>query len=200
MSEIYSSRTKPSAFRPLSTNLEEQRHEGKPNLSITRNTRLWEPESKGRLSVMSGKGHARDKRILRSMSVTESGSAIGTNLGSDETTLVSLSGSSGIGIDEDGGAGSSGSKDLKGGVELDADMEKAKRAGTGPPNKDTDRKVEEDDNVYPGPLGLIILSIGLMLCVFLISLDRTIITTVSSLPFTFFRNIGVNNFRPFHSL
>lgn len=43
----------------------------------------------------------------------------------------------------------------------------------------SEKKDEEDETVYPGPLGLIFLSLGLMLCVFLISLDRTIITPVS---------------------
>jgi len=46
---------------------------------------------------------------------------------------------------------------------------------------DAEKAVEEedqDDTVYPGPLGLALLSIGLMLCVFLIALDRTIITPV----------------------
>jgi hypothetical protein len=38
--------------------------------------------------------------------------------------------------------------------------------------------VEEDETVYPGPLPLSILVIGIALSVFLISLDRTIITTV----------------------
>ena len=41
---------------------------------------------------------------------------------------------------------------------------------------------EEDETNYPGPLGLLFLSLGLMLCVFLISLDRTIITPVSLSP------------------
>jgi hypothetical protein len=38
---------------------------------------------------------------------------------------------------------------------------------------------DEDENNYPGPLALSILIIGIALSVFLISLDRTIITTVS---------------------
>lgn len=45
-------------------------------------------------------------------------------------------------------------------------------------------KVEEDEVKYPGPLGLFILITGIALSVFLISLDRTIITTVGS-PFRF---------------
>lgn len=52
--------------------------------------------------------------------------------------------------------------------------------------QDTTERLEEqaeteDENVYPGPLPLTILIIGLCLSVFLISLDRTIITTVYSL-------------------
>lgn len=42
--------------------------------------------------------------------------------------------------------------------------------------------IEEDDkdeNIYPKPLGLFLLVTGIALSVFLISLDRTIITTVS---------------------
>lgn len=51
-------------------------------------------------------------------------------------------------------------------------------------NRDTDPKGNLDGNdgdeiVYPGPLKLSILVIGIALSVFLISLDRTIITTVS---------------------
>lgn len=38
---------------------------------------------------------------------------------------------------------------------------------------------DADGNIYPGTFGLTILVIGLCLSVFLISLDRTIITTVS---------------------
>lgn len=38
---------------------------------------------------------------------------------------------------------------------------------------------EDDENNYPKPLGLFILITGIALSVFLISLDRTIITTVS---------------------
>ena len=41
--------------------------------------------------------------------------------------------------------------------------------------------MEEDENVYPGPLRLSILVIGIALSVFLISLDRTITTTVRPL-------------------
>jgi len=40
-------------------------------------------------------------------------------------------------------------------------------------------KEEEDEVNYPGPLGLFILITGIALSIFLISLDRTIITTVS---------------------
>lgn len=39
---------------------------------------------------------------------------------------------------------------------------------------------DEDENRYPGPLALFILITGIALSVFLISLDRTIITTVSA--------------------
>jgi len=62
----------------------------------------------------------------------------------------------------------------------------------GPPEKKTENgclntkvvenpgeEKEEDENVFPGPLPLSILIIGIALSVFLISLDRTIITTVS---------------------
>lgn len=37
---------------------------------------------------------------------------------------------------------------------------------------------EEDETRYPGPLALFVLVVGIAFSVFLISLDRTIITTV----------------------
>lgn len=43
------------------------------------------------------------------------------------------------------------------------------------------KEEDEDENIYPKPLGLFILITGIALSVFLISLDRTIITTVSLL-------------------
>jgi hypothetical protein len=52
-----------------------------------------------------------------------------------------------------------------------------------PADEEKAAKDEEDaENNYPGPMGLAILSIGLMLCVFLISLNRTVITPVCDSP------------------
>jgi len=53
-----------------------------------------------------------------------------------------------------------------------------------PPGEEAKNQPREEDGEgevnYPGPLGLFILITGIALSVFLISLDRTIITTVSS--------------------
>lgn len=52
-------------------------------------------------------------------------------------------------------------------------------------SRDSGTTTAEDDIIYPGPLPLAILLISICLVVFLVSLDRTIITTVCGLHFLF---------------
>lgn len=117
-------------FRPMSTNYEEQRHEGNGNVRISKTTKIFEPQeiAEGKDTNDNGcqVGEAKEKR--RSSDTLTNSNNVKSDL---------------------------------------SDEEKATQ------------KEEEDDNIYPGPLGLTFLSIGLMLCVFLIALDRTIITPVS---------------------
>ena len=143
------------AFRPMSTNFEEQRHVGKPGLSITRSTKEWDPivarspTGPPKSSLLSLQGHSKTFSTGDQSITTQSG--VGTQIQSD-APLVS-------------------------------DDSRPYSAGT----IEGINKVEEekDENVYPGPLPLAFLIIGLCLSVFLISLDRTIITTVSSIPLDF---------------
>lgn len=154
-SDVRSNRTKwsnGSSFRPLSTNFEEQRHVGKPGLSITRSTKEWNPivaQGPKSSSVSSFQGHSKrlsHLSVADQSFVTQSG--VSTQIHSD--TLL-------------------------------AREDHRQEATEGLEDKN---QIEEkgDVNVYPGPLPLTILIIGLCLSVFLISLDRTIITTVYLCP------------------
>lgn len=137
-----------SSFRPLSTNFEEQRHVGKPGVSITRSTRLWDPivaQDPTSDSLSSFQGHSKRASHLSGADqsfVTQSG--VSTQIYSEAPLVTEENrqeAAEKLEIESDGGA-------------------------------------EDDENDYPGPLPLTILVIGLCLSVFLISLDRTIITTV----------------------
>lgn len=102
--------TQKRTFRPLST-LEEQRHEAKPSIKLSRNSKPFEPE----IEFAAGQ----------------------------------------------------------------ADIENASSSSDTPMNEaEFASEEEQDETVYPGPVGLALLSLGLMLSVFLIALDRTIITPV----------------------
>jgi hypothetical protein len=142
-------------LRPLSTNFEEQRHIGKPGLSITRSTKEWNPivaQGPKSTSVSSFRGHSKSLSHLSAADqsfVTQS--AVSTQIYSDSPLIT-----------EDHGEEATDPADR---LETTVD----------------DTPEETEENVYPEPLPLAILIIGLCLSVFLISLDRTIITTVCSL-------------------
>lgn len=145
-SDVRSNRTRrsnTSSFRPLSTNFEEQRHIGKPGLSITRSTKEWDPivAHAPKSSVSSIQGHSKRLSAADQSFVTQSGVSAQVY---SETPL-----------------------DVE-----DHRQESAERL------ESQEAKEEGDEIVYPGALPLAILIIGLCLSVFLISLDRTIITTV----------------------
>ncbi|RDW75778.1 hypothetical protein BP5796_06599 [Coleophoma crateriformis] len=110
-------------FRPLSTTFEGQRHPGKPSLSITRNTKLWEPNDTSDIDELGS-------TVVDSRTITMS------TIGREKPLLAT------------------------------------------PPEL-----VEETEDLveYPGSLVLGLLIAGICLSVFLISLDRTIITT--AIPF-----------------
>jgi hypothetical protein len=163
-SDIRSARTRLS-FRPLSTNFEEQRHMGKPNLSITRNTREYDPDTphEGKISTLRNVNHSRDQSFVSS-------SVNGAGFMSDDATLFSDPRNSII-------ASTMNEESLDSLKKKEAlEIEERDRA----PPAAQESKAEEDDNVHPGPLGLSMLIIGIALSVFLISVDRTIITTVSA--------------------
>ena len=151
-SDVRSHRSKPSngsSFRTMSTNFEEQRHVGKPGVSITRSTKTWDPiiaQLPTSDSMSSFQGPSRRISHLSGAEqsfVTQSG--VSTQMYSSTPLVAEEHRKDAAEIFESGGNGA---------------ME------------------EEDGNVYPGPLQLAVLIIGLCLSVFIISLDRTIITTV----------------------
>lgn len=127
----------------MPTNFEEQRHVGKPGLSITRSTKEWNPIV-ARPSVSSLPGHFRTESAAAQSFVTQSG--VSTQIYSD--------------------------------TPLAPDDYKQDTAKPLDAQDRTEEEEDDDENVYPGPLPLAMLITGLCLSVFLISLDRTIITTV----------------------
>jgi hypothetical protein len=143
------------AFRPLSTTFEEQRHTGKPPLGLSKNTRVYEP----------GDGHGvydSDElnlfdRSTRSFSSKEHeaytyGSSRADKAPSPKTTSEKAASVS---------------------------RRSSKTFKESQHGNEVYDETEEDDSIYPSLLGLFILISGIALSVFLISLDRTIITTVS---------------------
>jgi hypothetical protein len=134
----------------MSLNFEEQRHVGKPGLSITSSTKEWNPIVARQPTVpphsSSSNFQAGSKRCSTANQSFVTQSGFSTHIYSDAPT----------------------GKD-----------DRLPRRGR---MEDVGFEYEdEEQNVYPGPLPLTILIIGLCLSVFLISLDRTIITTVSPL-------------------
>lgn len=164
-SDMLSMKTRASTRRPLSTNLEEQRHPGNATASFSRTTKPFIPEDREADSVFSS---AKDWKRNRT--------SVGTGshlLGSDDVTLCS------------------NTTGRTKGTGLCAKCKQAEVDERPPPELPVDepsqetlvgeevKTEEEDETKYPGPLGLFILITGIALSIFLISLDRTIITTVS---------------------
>jgi hypothetical protein len=151
-SDVRSFRTRRSHFaHSLATNFEEQRA-NKPGLAITRNTREYDPSSPAPPRPVSFAGPYSSMTSSRHFKrLSDARSNASTQVFS-EAPLV---------------------KDH----EREAEFEKMEELSLG---ADGDG-VEEEEIEYPGPLALSFLIIGLCLSVFLISLDRTIITTVSRL-------------------
>jgi len=137
--------------RPLST-LAEQRHPGKPAVSITRSTKDWDPET-----IAKGDGSTLFTSDDMTLFSDRRSSVVDTSLeGSRKYEEVDVPDVAMRSVIESDGTSE----------RVDAENLKAAPAG-------------EDENHYPGLLGLGILITGIALSVFLISLDRTIITTVS---------------------
>ncbi|KUJ13537.1 MFS general substrate transporter [Mollisia scopiformis] len=155
------------SFRPLSTNFEEQRHPGKPTLSITRSTKQWDPEIKETGSVADYP------------SLKQYHESIGSGIyGSDQTTLFSDPRSSLMSASGAGAVPKYKEIEISHPIAEGASSKVSTSEGSSqhvlPDEKEG---AEEEETVYPGPLGLFILITGIALSVFLISLDRTIITT-----------------------
>jgi hypothetical protein len=109
-------------------------------------------------------GYRGKNPLNESMSMSRS-----AKYGSEDTTLYSYPRSSVV--DESTVAKY---KEIKiGGPKLEEDA-----SGKEPKVEEEPHIQHEDGNIYPGPLGLFLLVTGIALSVFLISLDRTIITTV----------------------
>ncbi|KAL2072957.1 hypothetical protein VTL71DRAFT_10281 [Oculimacula yallundae] len=166
-SDVRSGTTRRSV-RPLSTNFEEQRYPGNPTLGFAKTTKPFEPEIKEEskhipISIPEWKGHAHTPSTATGTATHRPSTGTGTAsqaYASDDTTLFSEIPASRH-SDKHGDIGDAGGKTADGGNEA-----AAKEAGE-----------EDDETKYPGPLGLFILITGIALSVFLISLDRTIITT-----------------------
>jgi hypothetical protein len=165
VSVIRSVHTRRQQIRPLSTAFEEQRHPGKPGHSITRSTKEWDPNAPSQSGSMSSyPGYKGRNPLNESMSM--SGSA---KYGSENTTLYSYPRSS---VVDESTIGKY--KEIEvGGPKLEEDV-----SGKEPKVEEEPNNQYDDGNIYPGPLGLFLLVTGIALSVFLISLDRTIITTV----------------------
>lgn len=126
-------------------------------MSITSSTKPWSPETGGRESASLGVGS--DQTTLFSDARSSLVSS-GVNAGKYKEIEISQSGTEG-----------SGSEELS--------LGECNGSGNGGEGREGR---EEEEIIYPGPLKLFILVVGIALSVFLISLDRTIITTVSPLP------------------
>jgi hypothetical protein len=190
-----------SQIHPLSTTFEEQRHPGKPTLSLTKNTKFYDPEAK-QAGAYGFEGHGTGKgRINGSLSSTyqkhrKLGSVSGSaNYASDETTLFSDPRSSVA----DYAVGGSESQEFRSYKEIEIGVPPAKPQEGENEGEVEKEEGEEGENNYPGPLGLFILITGIALSVFLISLDRTIITTVSDFTIIDLMEVKLTGNRPFLS-
>jgi hypothetical protein len=187
-----------SQVLPLSTAYEEQRHPGKPELAITKNTKFYDPEAK-EAEVDGFQEHGRGKgSVNASLSSYRKHGKLGSVDGSavyasDETTLFSNPRCSVVDYAVGGG-----SQEFRRYKEIDVEVPRSK-AEEGGNEGEVERKEEDDENTYPGPLGLFILITGIALSVFLISLDRTIITTVSDFRIIDLREVKLTVNRPFLS-
>jgi hypothetical protein len=156
----------------LSTNFEDQRIH-KLGLSLTKNTKIWEPSP----SISSSAPlNPRDSSTTRS----DWGNMERSSGGSEFGSITTVTGPEA----HDGGIGSiiaenPSTTTLQGG---NSDQTIGNESG------------EEDELQYPGTFGVICLIFGIALSVFLISLDRTIITTVSSWQLSIFPYQSTDSF------
>jgi hypothetical protein len=158
-------------FRPLSTNFEEQRHPGKPTLSITRSTKQWNPETTEGRETGSLNSYPSLRQRHESMGSVANGSDAVTLFSDPRSSLISAKAAKYKEIETSQSIAKMGnSKGIKNGGLSESEGKGKEGGGSGE---------GEDEVVYPGPLKLFILVAGIALSVFLISLDRTIITTVS---------------------
>lgn len=136
---------------------DEQRHPGKPGAAITRTTH--EVESGPYIAESNSGVSTKDIRSVRSGYLRAGSGSNSSGIGSSDAPLLDSQESSISGVIP----------------EKKQDEEKAAA------KKEEGKSIEERDdegNLYPGRLPLTFIIIGLCLSVFLISLDRTIITTV----------------------
>ncbi|EPE30634.1 MFS general substrate transporter [Glarea lozoyensis ATCC 20868] len=147
----------PRAFIPLATNFESQRAE-KPGFQLTRNTKAWEPIHSPRASSVPI--NPRNSWTAKS----DWGESAGTSSESRLGTRTIVTG---------------GAEEHKGNTNLLAAEipEAVGLEGNDSANATRQRGGAEIEPEYPGTFGLIYLIFGIALSVFLISLDRTIITT-----------------------
>jgi len=147
----------PAARVLPSSAFEEQRHPGKPGAAITRTTHDVEPGSHVAKSNSGGSTEAIES--VRSGYVRTGSRSSRSGIGSSDAPLLkSQEGSINEGIPEK-------KQDEENNVEKKE-------------NERIVQEIDEEGKVYPRPLPLTLIIIGLCLSVFLISLDRTIITTV----------------------
>jgi len=166
--DVRSSRNpRPGYIRPLGlSTFDDQRHAGKPGLPITRNTREWDP----------GSSHARPSASASSYSDARARQSSYSTARSGESSQSYYSG-------EDKDAESVEEVRPEGEKEKEAEeANKAETGGEGEGGEENESETENEEPIYPGPWALTFLLIGLCLSIFLISLDRTIITTVSIHP------------------
>jgi len=122
------------------------------------------------VGIVSGNGASYGGKFNGKASVDERGSAV---FASDETTLFSDPRGSVVDYSH---SNQQQDQELKKQFETEQSLKEKERVGERVDGE------EEDEVNYPGPLGLFVLITGIALSVFLISLDRTIITTVRTSP------------------
>lgn len=160
LADLHSSRS--PAPKVSGATLDDQRHPGKSGAAINKNT-----HEIGTAPPAGGSSASSPDPVLKNgpgFQSTESESNSSQNCPSDEPLLVNKEADGAEVVPENG-------------QEAKKDTEDEKQGPLGLP-----RGEDDEEKNYPGQLALTLIIIGLCLSVFLISLDRTIITTVGTNP------------------
>lgn len=152
-----------TSSRPLSVTFltyEEQRYAGKNKANISHTTKNWNPFA----TEAVGKNKDVERMNIRNSGTSATEATISTDTASESgnTTLYERPESSAL------------DREMRALTQDETTTAMGRSEGSMESKEENEREVS-----YPEPLGLFILIMGIALSVFLISLDRTIITTVS---------------------